>query len=172
MYAKWSEKHYVDQLCFKLWHQNNDFTSNCGKVTHYISGSILYTLKSLNLFVSKLLILPLLFIIILVHLIFEMPSRKNQTFSHQQNIWIVTNYGEFKIPTAMSKHFKLLLRQLLHSYAFSRVINRFMASSDVYPSRLPDPPRTKNIEENIDTTLPFLFQLLSRASEHRGKTCC
>ena len=35
-------------------------------------------------------ILTLIFNIILVHLIFEM---KNQTFSHQQNIWIVTNYG-------------------------------------------------------------------------------
>ena len=37
-------------------------------------------------------ILPLIFNIILVRLIFEMPPRKNKTFSHQQNIVIVTNY--------------------------------------------------------------------------------
>ena len=29
----------------------------------------------------------------LVHSIFEMPPRKIQTFSYQQNICIVTNYG-------------------------------------------------------------------------------
>ena len=38
-------------------------------------------------------ILPLILNIILVHLIFEMPHRKNQTYSHQQNILIATNYG-------------------------------------------------------------------------------
>ena len=40
-----------------------------------------------------------------------MPPRKNQTFSHQQNNWIVTDYVELKNPTALRrefrKHFKL-----------------------------------------------------------------
>ena len=45
-----------------------------------------------------------------------MPPRKNQTFWRQQNIWIVTNYREFKSPTALTsefrKHFKVSLRLL------------------------------------------------------------
>ena len=84
-----------------------------------------------------------------------MPPRKNQTYSHQQNIWVVSNYGEFKSPTTLRwkfrKHFKFWLRQLPHSYAFSRVIIRFMVSGDVSPSKLPGLSRTKFIEENIDT---------------------
>ena len=64
-----------------------------------------------------------------------MPPRKNLTFSHQQSIWIVINYGEFKSSNALRmefwKHFKLSPRQLPHSYVFSRVISRFMASGDV-----------------------------------------
>ena len=40
---------------------------------------------------------------------------------------------------------------LPQSYAFCRVINRFMASGDVSLSKLPGPTRTKIIEENIDT---------------------
>ena len=114
-----------------------------------------------------------------------MPPRKNHTFSHQQNIWIVTYYGKFKSPTALRKefckHFKLSPRQLPHSYTFSKVINRFMASGDVSPSKFPGPPRTKIIEENIDAVrnrrkaqffnFPFNsnFQLPSRAGEHSGK---
>ena len=97
-----------------------------------------------------------------------MPPIENQKFSHQQNIWIITNNREFKSPTALRrefrKHYKWSPRQLPHSYAFSRVINRFMASGDVSHSKLPGPPLTKIIEENIDTvgnlveeipTLPF-----------------
>ena len=84
-----------------------------------------------------------------------MHPRKNQTFSHRQDIWTVTNYGEFKNPTTLRriflKHFKLPPRQLPLSNAFSRVINRFMASGDVSPSKLQDPPLIKIIEENIDT---------------------
>ena len=84
-----------------------------------------------------------------------MPPRNYQIFSHTENIWIVTNYGEFKSPTALRtefrKNFKLSPRQLPHSYAFFRVINRFMTSGDVYLSKLAGPPRTKFIEENIDT---------------------
>ena len=78
-----------------------------------------------------------------------MPPRKYQTFSHQQNIWIVTNYGEFKVQ--LRKHFKLSPYLLPHSYGFSRVINRFMASCDVPPSKILDPYRTKINEEKIDT---------------------
>ena len=37
--------------------------------------------------------LPLIFDIFLIHLIFEMPPRKNQTFIQQQNNWMSTNYG-------------------------------------------------------------------------------
>ena len=48
-------------------------------------------------------------------------------------------------------HFKLSPRQLPHSYAFFRVINRFMVSGDISPSSLPGPPRSKIIDENIDT---------------------
>ena len=48
-------------------------------------------------------------------------------------------------------HFRLTPRQLPHSYSFSRVINRFMSSGDVSPSKLSGPPRTKIIEENINT---------------------
>ena len=83
-----------------------------------------------------------------------MLPRKNHTFSHQLNIWIVTNYGEFKSSTAsrreFSKHFKVSPSLLPHSYAFSRVINRFMASGGVSPSKLSGPPRIKIMEENID----------------------
>ena len=62
---------------------------------------------------------------------------------------IVTNYGEFESATALRrefrKHFKLSPSQLPRSYAFSRVVNRFMAF------RLPGPLRTKIIEANINT---------------------
>ena len=37
------------------------------------------------------------------------------------------------------KHFKLLPHELPHSYVFSRVINRFMASGNIYSSKLPGP---------------------------------
>ena len=47
-------------------------------------------------------------------------------------------------------HFKLSQRQLPHSYALSRVINRIMASGDVSPSKLLSSPK-HNYEENIDT---------------------
>ena len=74
---------------------------------------------------------------------------KNQTFSHQQNIWIVTNYGKFKSSTALTRdfcqHFKLSPCQRPHSYVFSRVVNRFMAPGDVSLSKLPGLPRTKTI---------------------------
>ena len=78
---------------------------------------------------------------------------------------MVTNYWEFKSPTALRKafrrHFKLSPRQLPHSYTFFRVINRFMSFGDVSPFKLQGPPRTIIIEEYIDTikksgpTLPF-----------------
>ena len=62
------------------------------KVAYYISGSITHKfLKSLYLDYHSWTYI--IFNIILVHLIFEMPPIKNHTFSHQQNIWIVTNYG-------------------------------------------------------------------------------
>ena len=83
-----------------------------------------------------------------------MPPRKKQAFSHQQNIFIIANYGEFKSSTALRrefcKHFKLLPRQIPQSYVFSRDINRVMVSCNVSPSKLPGPPRTKIIKENID----------------------
>ena len=60
-----------------------------------------------------------------------------------------------KVATALRrefwKHFKLLPRQLPHSYPFSRVIDRYMASGDVFPSKLPGHLRTQIIEENNDT---------------------
>ena len=80
-----------------------------------------------------------------------MPLRKNLTFSHQQNIRLKQTmvYRVFKSPTSLRRefqeHFILSPRQLLHS------LSRFIASSDVSHSKLPDPPRSKNIEENIDT---------------------
>ena len=84
-----------------------------------------------------------------------MPPRKKSDIFTPAKICIVTNCREFKNPTALRrefrKHFKLSPRQLPHSYAFSRFINRFMASGDVSPSKLPGPPRTKIIEENINT---------------------
>ena len=83
-------------------------------------------------------ILPPIFNIFLVHLIFKMLPRKNQTFSHHQNIWIVTSW-KFKSPTALRrkfrKYFKFSPRQLLYSYAFPRVINIFTTFGDVSPSR-------------------------------------
>ena len=86
---------------------------------------------------------------------FEIPHRRIQIFSHQQNIWIVTNYGEFKSPTDLRrefrKHFKLSPCQLPHSNAFFRVINRSIASRDVSHSKIIGLPRTKIIEKNIDT---------------------
>ena len=79
-----------------------------------------------------------------------MPPTENRTFSHQQNIWIVTNYAEFKSPTALRREFcnncKLSPRQVLYSYAFSRGINRIMASGDVSHSKLTGPARIKIIE--------------------------
>ena len=83
-----------------------------------------------------------------------MAPRNNSTFPHQQNILIVTDYAEFKSPTDLRKkfrkNFKLSPRQLPHSYALTRVINSFMASGDASHSKLPGPPQTKIIEENID----------------------
>ena len=84
-----------------------------------------------------------------------MPLRKNHTFSHQQNIWFIKNYGEFKSLTALRWefliNFKLSPRQLPHSSTFSRVTNRFMASGGVSPSKLPGSPPTKIIDEYIHT---------------------
>ena len=92
-----------------------------------------------------------------------MRPRKNQTFSHHQNIWIVTTM-ENSSPTALKRefreHFKLSPRQLPRSYAFSRVINKFMPSGDVSPSKLPGPLRTKIIEENINTVRILVEELL------------
>ena len=68
-----------------------------------------------------------------------MPPIKNETFSHQQNIWIVTSYREFKSPTALRREFCKHFKLSPHSYAFSRAINRFMAIGDVSPSNLPGP---------------------------------
>ena len=95
-----------------------------------------------------------------------MLPRTNQTFSYQQNIWIVTNYGEFKSSPALKmgfrKNFKLSPRQLPHSYAFSRVINRFIASGDISSFNLPDQNYRRKHWYSIETwskkspTLPFL----------------
>ena len=89
-----------------------------------------------------------------------MPPRKNQTFTEQQNIWIISNYEEFKSPTVLRrefrKHFKLSPRRLPLSYAFSRVINRYMASSDVSPSKFRGPSRTEIVKENIDRVRNFV----------------
>ena len=64
-----------------------------------------------------------------------MPPRKIPT-----KYWIAIKNGDFKCSTALRRefrnYFKLSPRQLHHSYAFSRVINRFMASCDVSPSKL------------------------------------
>ena len=35
-----------------------------------------------------------------------MAPRKNKTFSRQQNIWIVTSYGEFKNPATLRREFR------------------------------------------------------------------
>ena len=60
------------------------FTGNCGKVTYYISGSITFTFLKFCIYTTIVgHILPLILIIILVHLKFEMPPKKNETFSHQ-----------------------------------------------------------------------------------------
>ena len=79
-------------------------TGNCEKVTYYISGSI--THKFLNFlyldYHSWTYILQVIVNIIFVHLIFEMPPRNDQILPHQQNIWIVTNYAEFKSTTAFT----------------------------------------------------------------------
>ena len=81
-----------------------------------------------------------------------LPRKKSDIFTTKQNIWIVTNYGEFKSSTALRrefrKQFKLSPRQLPHSYAFFRVINRFIASDDVSSSKLLGPPRI-NSRANI-----------------------
>ena len=133
-----------------------DLTGNFGKVKYYIFESIIHELR--------------IFLYLHYHswtyitTKFKYHSRsfdignvpwKNRTFSHQQSIWIVTNNGEFKSSTASKrefrKHFKLSPRQLPRSYAFSRVINRFMAYGDVLTTKHPGHPRTKIIKENIDT---------------------
>ena len=48
------------------------------------------------------------------------------------------------------KALQIVTNYVPHNYAFSRVIDRFMASGDVFPTKLTGPPRTKIIEENID----------------------
>ena len=59
------------------------FTGNCEDVTYYISGSIVHKfLKFLYLDYHSWYILPLIFNIILVHLIFEMPPRKKIKHFH------------------------------------------------------------------------------------------
>ena len=64
-----------------------------------------------------------------------MPPKTIQTFSHQQNIRIIQKFNCFKkgIPQAL------------------QIVNIFMASSDVSPSKLPGLRRIQTIEENIDT---------------------
>ena len=65
-----------------------------------------------------------------------MPPRKNQTFSRQRNIGIVTNYGKFKSPTALTREFRTHL-----------------ASGDVSLSKLPGPSRT-----DLRADILFRFQ--------------
>ena len=72
-----------------------------------------------------------------------MPPRRNQIFSHQQNIWIVTDYGEFKSATALRKGIPQALQIVTTSVSFSKVINKFMASGDVSLSKLPGPREPK-----------------------------
>ena len=64
-------------------------------------------------------------------------------------------------------------RQLPHSFAFSRVISRFMASGDVSLSKIPCSPRTNIIEENIDTVRNLVEEkpnsFNSRASRYHKK---
>ena len=75
-------------------------TGHWWKVTYYISGSITHILlKLLGLDYHSWTYITTNFQYIPFHLIFEMPLRKNQTFSHQQNICIVTNYEGFSPAT-------------------------------------------------------------------------
>ena len=83
-----------------------------------------------------------------------MPPRKNHTFSHKQYIWIVTNYMEnLKVQTLLDCNSASTSnchpRHLPHSSAFSRVINRLMASVDVSPSKFPGSPEPKLLEKHI-----------------------
>ena len=75
-------------------------------------------------------ILPLIFNI-LFHLISEMPTRKNQTFSHQKHIWIVTNYGEFKSSTALRREFCKYFKY--HRVSFLTVTPSPELSTDLWP---------------------------------------
>ena len=80
-------------------------------------------------------------------------------FSFIPQLWRILKFNCFK--KGIQHALQLSPRQLHLSYAFSRVINRFKASGDVCPFNLSDPPRTKMIEENIDTVRNLVEEKLN-----------
>ena len=80
-----------------------------------------------------------------------MPPIKNKTFSHQQNIWIVANCGEFKSPTALRMEFRKH-NKLSPRVSFFTVTPSPELSTDLWPpvtsllpnyQILPDPKLSK-----------------------------
>ena len=82
-----------------------------------------------------------------------MPPRKTQTFPHQHNICIITNYREFKSPTALKR--ESASTSNCHQVSYLTVTLCLELSANLWPpltspSKLPGLLRTKIIKENID----------------------
>ena len=104
------------------------FTGNCGKVTYNISGSI--TLKFLNFFNLDYHSWKY----ITTNFQYHSRSFDIQNASYEKtDIFTLTKHLDCNpsLGREFRKHFKLSPRQFPHSFAFSRVISRFMASGDV-----------------------------------------
>ena len=80
---------YIQGLHWQLWKSNVLYLRN---ITHKLLEFLYLDYHSWTYITTN-------FNIILVHLIFEMPPRKIQTFSCQQNFWIVPNYGGSSLVT-------------------------------------------------------------------------
>ena len=61
-----------------------------------------------------------------------MLTRKIQTFSPQQNIWIITNYREFKSPIAFRREFRKHFKKNYH-VSFLVVTPSPDLSTDLWP---------------------------------------
>ena len=141
------------------------FTDNCRKVAYYISGSITHKyLKFLYITTN-----------------FQYHSRSfdfRNTSQKKSDIFTPTKHSDciklwriqksYWFDKGISQAFQIVATSTSSQLRVlqSRVNNRFITSGDVSPPMLPNLPRTKIIEENIDTvtnlieessTFPFPF---------------
>ena len=91
-----------------------------------------------------------------------MTPRKNQTFSHQQNIWIVTNYGEFKSYEGNSAS-----TSNCHDVSFLTVTPSPELSTDLWPPLTSHFPSLQVLSEAKLSKKTLIQINLSKSTFHR-----